>query len=113
MSDKNKVLEWLKSGRPITPIEALSELGCYRLGARVFELRQEGHNIVTEMVETTDRNGEKCRFAKYRLVERPKQKSEALKWVAIGEEIARGVHAGLEGTEARFREQLGEEDEDG
>ena len=42
MSDKEKLLAWLQSGRTITPMEAMNELGCYRLGARIWDLRREG-----------------------------------------------------------------------
>ena len=69
MSDKDRLLAWLKSGRTITPLEAMNELGCYRLGARIWDLRREGYTIITTMVETKDRNGERCRFARYRLVQ--------------------------------------------
>lgn len=45
--------EWiftaLKRG-PITPIEALDGCGCFRLGARIHELRQAGHQIATEFL---------------------------------------------------------------
>ena len=69
MSDKEKLLAWLQSGRTITPMEAINELGCYRLGARIWDLRREGYTIVTTMVETKDRHGERCRFASYKLVQ--------------------------------------------
>lgn len=69
MSDKEKLLEWLRSGRTITPLEAMNELGCYRLGARIWDLRREGHTIITEMVETHDRHGERCRFARYKMIQ--------------------------------------------
>ncbi len=69
MSDKDRLLAWLKSGRTITPLEAMNELGCYRLGARIWDLRRDGHTIITTMVETKDRNGERCRFARYKLIQ--------------------------------------------
>ena len=31
--------------RPITPIDALSLYGCFRLGARIYDLRKDGHHI--------------------------------------------------------------------
>ena len=39
------VLERLHRG-PLTPLVALNELGVMRLGARIFDLRREGHLIV-------------------------------------------------------------------
>lgn len=67
MSDKERVLGWLMTGKPITPREAYDELGCYRLGARIYDLRAEGYQIDTQMIETTDRHGERCRYGQYRL----------------------------------------------
>ena len=32
----------------ITPITALEEFGCFRLGARIYDLRAEGHQITAE-----------------------------------------------------------------
>ena len=69
MSDKNRVLDYLREHGSITPLEALNSFGCYRLGARVWDLRHDGHNITTEMVEDKDQHGEPARFARYRLVE--------------------------------------------
>ena len=69
MSDKNRVLAYLREHGSITPLEALNSFGCYRLGARVWDLRHDGHNITTEMVEDKDQHGEPMRFARYRLVE--------------------------------------------
>ena len=43
-----QILSHLKSGKQITPIEALREYGCFRLAARVFELREIGWPIECE-----------------------------------------------------------------
>ena len=37
----------LEAGKTITPIDALEKYGCYRLAARICELRQAGMNIIT------------------------------------------------------------------
>ena len=34
--------------RPLTALEALEECGCFRLAARIKELRQQGNNIKTK-----------------------------------------------------------------
>ena len=54
---------WLKQGHTITPLEALNKFGCFRLGARIADLRKSGYKIDTKMVE---QNGK--RFAQYRLI---------------------------------------------
>ena len=66
-SQEGKILRRLMAGRSITPLEAMRELGCYRLGARIHRLRQKGYNIITTMKEATDHDGSVCRFASYRL----------------------------------------------
>ena len=47
----------------ITPLEALTLYGCFRLGARIYELRKEGKKIKTEMIEI---NGK--RVARYSII---------------------------------------------
>jgi hypothetical protein len=54
-----QILAHLKE-RPITPLEALDLYGCFRLVARVWDLRQDGHDIHMQLIE---RNGK--RFAQY------------------------------------------------
>lgn len=62
-SSTQRLRRWILSGKPITPLQALDKFGCLRLGARIMDLRNEGYNIVTKMVE---KNGK--RFARYKLV---------------------------------------------
>ncbi len=61
-----RVLKRLKRG-PLTQVQALDELGVMRLGARVHDLRRQGHKIKTETVVVTNRFDERCKVAKYRL----------------------------------------------
>lgn len=58
----NAILAHLRE-KPITPLEALNLYGCFRLGARIFDLRAQGYNITAEMVDVGG-----ARVAKYRLV---------------------------------------------
>lgn len=48
MTQAEQILAALKGGRAITPLEALNEWGCFRLAARVGELREQGHAIAVE-----------------------------------------------------------------
>jgi len=50
LSQNKQILHHLKSNGSITPIEALNEYGCFRLAARIKDLRDEGHNILTEII---------------------------------------------------------------
>ena len=66
MIQTQRLLEHLKLA-PITPMEAWSELGIYRLGARIWDLKKKGHSVSTTLVDVTNRFGEVCRVAQYRL----------------------------------------------
>lgn len=66
-SQKELVLAYIEEHGSITPLEAQHEIGCLRLGARIWDLRRDGYNIVSEMVEVPTRNGGKAVVARYRL----------------------------------------------
>ena len=52
----------LEAGEEITPMDALNRFGCFRLAARVDELRREGLPVET----VVEQRGGK-RFARYRI----------------------------------------------
>jgi hypothetical protein len=54
---------WLMNGRSLTTLEALNMFGCFRLAARIENLRTQGMDIHTEIVEINDK-----RVARYSLV---------------------------------------------
>ena len=62
----NKILFHLKKGYSITPLEALKLFQCFRLGARIHELKKRGYLIQTKMVTTNN----KKHIAQYRLEEK-------------------------------------------
>lgn len=47
MNKRDLVLKHLKEYGSITPMDALFKFGLYRLGGRIFELREKGFNIET------------------------------------------------------------------
>lgn len=57
-----QILAHIRMFGSITPQEALDEYGCFRLAARISDLRKRGHAIKTETI----RNGRKS-WASYRL----------------------------------------------
>jgi hypothetical protein len=61
-SANQKLREWVMKGKPITPLQALNQFGILRLSARILEMRNDGYDIVTKMIE---RDGKK--FAQYKL----------------------------------------------
>jgi hypothetical protein len=64
MNQTKQILEYLKEGHTISPAEALIRCGCFRLAARINDLRNQGHEIKSEMRKDT--NGK--RYARYSLV---------------------------------------------
>ena len=64
LSQNKLLLIYLKEYGSITALEALKELGSLRLAARIKNLRDDGHNIVTENFRTSTGK----MVAKYKLV---------------------------------------------
>jgi hypothetical protein len=62
-SQQDRILALLERGRGITPIQALNKFGCFRLSARIKQLRNQGHAIETKQVSV---DGKK--FARYSLI---------------------------------------------
>ena len=46
---------WLLNGRSITQLDALNMFGCFRLAARIANIREEGLEIVTDMITVNDK----------------------------------------------------------
>ena len=64
ISTQNRaILAHLKSGKAITAIEALNLCGCFRLSARIYDLRQQGYSIKTSTVCVNNKH-----FASYSLI---------------------------------------------
>ena len=65
MSQADRVLSYLERGNTITTLDAFQELGITRLGARIFELRQQGHPVQSNRLTVTNRFGEDCSISEY------------------------------------------------
>jgi len=61
-SQTEQILNWLKKGHKLNPLQALRKFGSFRLGARVFEIKEMGYNINKKMKK---KNGKY--FAEYSL----------------------------------------------
>jgi hypothetical protein len=46
---------WLMNGHSLTTLEALNMFGCFRLAARIENLRTQGMDIHTDIVEINDK----------------------------------------------------------
>lgn len=67
MTDKQRILLYMEEHGSITPWEAITEFGCTRLGARIWDLKKDGLSITSKMETGVDRHGEVCRYSRYYL----------------------------------------------
>ena len=68
MTQKQRVLGDLKRYKNgITQMKAYEKYGVTRLAAIIFELRDEGHDIKTDMIAVKNRYGDTCHVANYKL----------------------------------------------
>ena len=51
MSQNKQIADYLNKGKKLTPIDALNKFSCFRLAARIADLRNEGMNIVTNTIK--------------------------------------------------------------
>lgn len=45
MTQRAQILDYLKKGKTLTPVEALAKFGCFRLSERIREIQAAGHPI--------------------------------------------------------------------
>lgn len=67
MTQNQRLLEHLQTGRSINPLQAWRVLGIYRLSGRIFDLRKAGHKITSERKTVFNRFGEDVVVANYKL----------------------------------------------
>lgn len=63
ITQQQKVLAYMKSGRAISAVKAQVEFGVLRLAAVVHELRKQGHNIESYVKRTFNNTN----YTEYRL----------------------------------------------
>lgn len=62
MTQTDQIRADLLAGVELTPLDALNKYGCFRLAARVAELRREGLSV-----ETVVDKGSGKKYARYRI----------------------------------------------
>lgn len=67
MTQCERILRHLRDYGSITQAEAMTEYGCYRLGARIFDLKKRGYEITGATECIKNRYGETCHIKRYRL----------------------------------------------
>lgn len=68
-SQNKRIRKYLESGKSLTPLDALYQFGCFRLSARIYDLRDQGLRIKAETKEITSPAvyGGKKHFTQYSL----------------------------------------------
>jgi biotin operon repressor len=64
-TQKDRILDYLKSGQKLNRLLSWSRLGVLEAPARISELRSEGHPIKTQMRTVRNRFGEKVSIAEW------------------------------------------------
>ena len=65
MNHSQMILEYLRANGSITQQQAVDLFGCYRLSARIYDLRAAGHKITAVMMDGINRFGARTHFARY------------------------------------------------
>lgn len=71
MTQKDMILDYIKKYGSITQAESIAYLGCYRLPARIYDLKLRGHKFKRVMETGLNRFGAKESHARYFLVKQP------------------------------------------
>ena len=69
MKQTERILQYMRDFGSITQLEAIRDISCMRLGARIFDLKREGYKVKKETETSKNRYGEDTSYARYRLVE--------------------------------------------
>lgn len=69
MTQNEMIIDYLRTHpNGLTPQDAVSLFGCMRLSGRIFEIKQMGYAIKTEIETTKNRFGRSVNYARYKLV---------------------------------------------
>lgn len=65
MTQCDMILRYMEEEGSITPVDALREFGCFRLGARIYDLRKRGVDIIKTPETRENRYGKRVCYARY------------------------------------------------
>jgi hypothetical protein len=65
-SQNARIRKYLESGKSLTPLDGLYLFGCWALSSRISDLKKQGVNIKSELIEITS-EGRKKQVARYKL----------------------------------------------
>lgn len=66
LSQKAKILAYMKSGGKITPAIAYEKFGCLRLSQRIIEIQEENRNAYGWIKGTIQKGWKKTRYSRVR-----------------------------------------------
>ena len=69
ISQKDRIINYIREFGSISSWEAYSDLGITQLGARIDQLKKEGYEFKSEWVSNTNRFGEKTEYKRYYLAD--------------------------------------------
>lgn len=69
ISQKQRIINYIREFGSITSYEAYSDLGITQLGARIDQLKKEGYEFKTEWESNTNRFGERTDYKRYYLAD--------------------------------------------
>lgn len=65
----DRILRYLKDFGSITQAEAMQNFGCFRLAARIADLRNRGYHISKTTEHGRNRYGEPISWARYKIID--------------------------------------------
>ena len=67
MTQCQRIIDYIKTFGSISTIEAFNDLSVTRLASRIHDLKGQGYNIVSSIVTSKNRFGEKVHYSVYSL----------------------------------------------
>lgn len=68
MTQCEMIMDYMRTHGSITQGEAMRELGCSRLAARIADLEERGNNILHETTTVKNRFGKKVTIKRYSIL---------------------------------------------
>ena len=65
MTQNDRIIDYMREHGSITQAEAMTALGCFRLGARIWDIKQRGMKIRRIMEAGIKRFGDRTFYARY------------------------------------------------
>lgn len=69
ITQKERIVEYIKKFGSISSYEAYADLGITQLGARIDQLKKDGYEFETEWESKKNRYGENTTYKRYKIAE--------------------------------------------